>query len=152
VFKKLLSKELGENKYNKYFCCYQQSVTNHTYDSKNLKNEEIFNDIFEDLKDKDILALTKMLERLLDTMYLAVRISKQFVFNFIFYVLASFFIISQGLVPVIMVVALLGMSICMIYKTYEFVVNKYCYIDAHIILVYKSVLDQLILSYQNGTN
>lgn len=152
VFKKLLSRELGESKYNKYFSSYQKLVANHTYDSKKISNEEIYNDIYEYLKDRDLSVLNKMLERLLDTMYLAVRISRQFVFAFIFYLAAAGFLIVQNLPPIVTVPALLLMSGCIIYKTYEFVVNKYCYIDAHIVLVYKSVLDKLILSYTNVNN
>jgi hypothetical protein len=150
VFKKLLSRELGENKYNKYFSSYQKLVANRTYDSRKINSDEIYNDIYEYLKDRDIKVLTKMLERLLDAMYLAVRISKQFVFAFVFYLIGAFVLIAQSLDPVVTVPALLLMSCCIIYKTYEFVVNKYCYIDAHIVLVYKSVLDKLILNNKNG--
>ena len=28
-------------------------------------------------------------------------------------------------------------------KTYEFLVNKFCYVDAHLVLIYKSVLDKI---------
>jgi hypothetical protein len=115
------------------------------YDIRSFDNEEIFNDIYNRLKDKDIKVLTKMLERLSDTMFLAMRISKTYVFALFFYLLACGFIIFQGLLPIITVGSILLFSACFIYKTYEYVVNKFCFIDAHIIIVYKAVLDMLIL-------
>lgn len=145
VFKKLISKELGESCYNKYFFSFQKRMASKNYDMKSFDNEEIFNDIYNRLKDKDIKVLTKMLERLSDTMFLAVRISKTYVFALFFYLFACGFIIFQGLLPIITVGSILLLSASFIYKTYEFVVNKFCFIDAHIIIVYKAVLDMLIL-------
>lgn len=150
MFKKIISKELGENKYNNYFECYQRQILDNSYNSKQLENEEIYVDIYDSLKDRELAILTQMLERLLDAMYIALKISRQYIIVFIFYLLASIFVISQGLVVSVTIVSLFLMSGCFLYKTYEFVVNKYCFIDAHIILIYKSVLDKLILSYDNN--
>lgn len=151
VFKKLISRELGESKYNKYFFCYQKLILDKKYESKKFDNKEIYDDIYEMLKDKDQEDLKSMLERLLDAMCLALKISRNYIFTFIVYLLAAAFIIFQGLLPVITVMGLILMSLCFIYKTYEFVVNKYCFIDAHIVLVYKSVLDRLLLLNGDGT-
>lgn len=145
VFKKLISKEFGESKYNKYFFIYQKKVAEKSYDYKNLNNEEIFNDIYEELKDKDMSILNMKLEKLTEAMFFALRINKSYIFTFLFYSAASLFVISQSLMPSITILSLILMSGCFIYKTYEFVVNKFCYIDAHIVIVYKSVLDKLIL-------
>lgn len=144
VFRKLISKEFGDSKYHKYFYIYQKRVIDKTYDYKNLNNEEIFNDIYEELKDIDILQLKKRMERLSDAMYIALRISKIYIFTLIFYLGASLFLLSLDLQLMITVGGLMLMSICFVYKTYEFIVNKFCYIDAHIVIVYKSVLDELL--------
>jgi hypothetical protein len=149
IFKKLISSELGENRYNKYFCCYRRLIVNKQYDSKQMENEEVYNDILEHLKNKDIGDLTKRLERLLEAMYIALRISKHYIFTFIFCFFGIAFIIIQNLMVEITVASILLISLCFLYKTYEFFINRYCYIDAHIILVYKSVLDKLIVSYNN---
>jgi hypothetical protein len=47
--------------------------------------------------------------------------------------------------PMITVISLILMSVSFIVKTYEYLINKYCFIDAHIVLVYKTVLDRVIL-------
>lgn len=101
--------------------------------------------MYNTLKDRDIVTLQKMLERLLDCMHLALSISKQYMFILFAYVLTIVLILSQGFLWWITVCSIAVLSIAFIYKTIEFIVNKYCFIDAHIILVYKSVLDELIL-------
>lgn len=145
MFKKLITKELGASRYNKYFFCYQKLIIEKKYDSTKLSNQEIHDDMYNTLKDRDIVTLQKMLERLLDCMHLALSISKQYMFILFAYVLTIVLILSQGFLWWITVCSIAVLSIAFIYKTIEFIVNKYCFIDAHIILVYKSVLDELIL-------
>lgn len=145
VFKKLITKELGSNRYNKYFFCYQKLIIEKKYDSTKLSNKEIHDDMYETLKDTDIVTLQKMLQRLLECMHLALCISKRYMFILFAYILTIVLILSQGFLWWINVGSIGLLTIAFIYKTCEFVVNKYCFIDAHIILVYKSVLDELIL-------
>lgn len=141
VFKKLISRELGENSYNKYFYVCQSSLQNKVFDSK-----EIYNDIYEKLKNKDYTAIKKMEMRLNDSLLLAIRISKTYFFSFLFYLGAVLIILTKDLNLLITVFSLILMSICFIVKTYEFLVNKYCFIDAQIVLVYKTVLDRIIIT------
>lgn len=140
IFKKLISKELGENNYNKYFFVCQKSLQNHAFDSK-----EIYNDIFDHLKNKDRTTIKKMQERLNDTMYLAMRICKTYFFSFLFYVGAVFYVLTKDITPLITLLTIVLMSFCFIGKTYQFIINKYCFIDAQIVLVYKTVLDKILL-------
>ncbi|MDF2610632.1 MAG: hypothetical protein K0R92_2106 [Lachnospiraceae bacterium] len=140
VFKDLIRKEFGDNNYNKYFFICQKSLEN-----KKLENKEIYNDIFEHIRNKDQAAIKNMQKRLNDSLLLAVRISKTYFFAFLFYIGASFFLIMKDINPFVTIISLILMSICFIGKTYEYLVNKYCFIDAHIVLVYKTVLDRVIL-------
>ena len=109
-------------------------------------SQTIYNDMYEKLKYRDYRAITKMHNRLNDTMLLAFRISKNFFLAFLFYLAASIFLIAKDLQPQFTIIALALMSACFIYKSYEFVSNKFCYIDAQIVLVYKAVLDRIILN------
>ena len=61
-----------------------------------------------------------------------------------FYLFSSIYLIFKDLHPELTLISLTLMSVCFVYKTYEFVVNKFCYVDAHIALVYKAVLDRII--------
>jgi hypothetical protein len=146
VFKKLISKELGEVNYLRYFSFVKKNMEVKISDS-----QTIFNDMYEKLKYRDIKSITKMHNRLNDTMLLAFRISKNFFFAFLFYLSASVFIIAKDIQPELSIIALVLMNVSFVYKAYEFVSNKFCYIDAQIILVYKAVLDRIILGEHKGT-
>lgn len=141
VFKKLISKELGEANYHRYFSFVKKNL-----DTKISDSQTIYNDMYEKLKCRDLKSIKKMHNRLNDTMVLAFRISKNFFFAFLFYLAASIFIIAKIHQPVLAIIALILMNVCFVYKAYEFISNKFCYIDAQIILVYKSVLDRIILN------
>lgn len=141
VFKKLISKELGELNYRRYFCFVKKNLDNRAIDS-----EAMYNDMYEKLKYRDVKAINKMHDRLNDTMLLAFRISKNYLFAFLFYLAATIFMIARSLPLEFTVLSVSLMSICFIYKTYEFLANKFCFIDAQIVLVYKAVLDKIIIT------
>jgi len=138
VFKKLISSELGESSYNKYFFVCQKSLQSKVFDSK-----EIYYDIYEHLKCKDRSSIKKMQERLNDSMLLAMRISKTYFFSFLFFIGGIFFLFTKAFDPVILTLSIIAMSVCFLGKTYEYLVNKYCFIDAQIVLVYKTALDKV---------
>ncbi len=146
VFKKLISKELGEVNYHRYFSFVKRNIENRTTDS-----QLIFNDMYEKLKYRDLKSITKMHNRLNETMLLAFRISRNFFFAFMFYLVAMIFLIARSIRPELTILAMILMSIAFLYKTYEFVANKFCYIDAQIVLVYKAVLDRIILNERRST-
>lgn len=141
VFKKLISKELGENNYDRYFFFIKRNIETKTNDSKLL-----YNDIYEKVKNRDLRSISLMHDRLNDTILLAFRISRTYLYAFLVFLAVSFFLLVKDLNPIITVMALVLVGICFIYKTYEFIINKFCYIDAQIILIYKAVLDFIILS------
>ncbi len=145
VFRKLLSKELGEKRYEEYCESYRVCLEKKGMDGRKQGNQVIYKELYEYLEDRDLKSLTKMMERFSDTMLLARQINRQYVFAFLFYLFCSLFLIGMELQAGVTIVSLILMSACFIYKTFEFVVNKFCYIDASIALVYKSVLDKLIL-------
>ncbi len=141
VFKKLIRKELGEINYHRYSSFIKKNI-----DSKVSESQIIYNDMYEKLRSRDLKAISKMHNRLNDTMILAFRISKNFVFAFLFYILALVYLIFREMSPEITAISLILISICFAYKFCEFISNKFCYIDAQIVLVYKAVLDRIILN------
>lgn len=140
VFKKLISKEMGELNYHRYSSFIKKSMV-----YKKNDNQILFNDMYEKLKYRDIKAITKMHDRLNETMLLAFKISKNYYFAFLFFLAASIYLVASSVPPQFTLIGLLLMSLSFIYKTYEFIVNKFCYIDAQIVLIYKAVLDRIIL-------
>lgn len=142
VFKKLIRNELGDNKYNRYFQYLQDG-----FRSKNLENKEVYEDIYKELKDSDIESIAHRHDRLNETMLLAFRINKTYVYSFIAYVICSSVLIARNMPTIVAVPALLALGVAFLYKTYEYVVNKYCFIDAQMVLVYKAVLEHIIIGH-----
>ncbi|MDD5936239.1 MAG: hypothetical protein PUC65_11905 [Clostridiales bacterium] len=147
VFRRLIRRELGEKSYNKYFTYIQKNLR-----ERSLESREVYEDIYYRLKDKDIESIAHMHDRLNEAMLLSFRISKTYIFAVIVYLLGSIFILSRHLLPVITISSVTIMSVLFLIKTYEFVINKYCFIDAQIVLVYKSVLEKIILSHVKNKN
>lgn len=141
VFKKLIRRELGEMNYHRYSSFIKKNIEHRRGDS-----QVIFDDMYDKLKHRDIKSISKMHSRLNDTMLLAFRISKNFLFTFVFYLMASIYLIMRPMATEFTVISLLLISICFVYKIYEFITNKFCYIDAQIVLVYKSVLDRIMIN------
>lgn len=140
VFKQLIKKEFGTKKYE----LYSKSIRSGLRDSV-MKNKEVYNDIFHYLQQQDDKLIGVMQQRLNASILATFRISKHYIFVLLAYLAACFFLILQGLVPLVTTVAIIVLSLCFISKTYEFVVNKYCYIDAQIILAYKMALEKILL-------
>lgn len=147
VFRRLIRRELGEKSYNKYFAYIQRNLM-----EKSLESKEVYEDIYLHLKDRDIESIAHMHDRLNEAMLLAFRISKTYIFSVIVYLLGSIFILTRDLLPVITIASISVMSALFLIKTYEFLLNKYCFIDAQIVLVYKSVLEKIILSHVKNKN
>lgn len=148
VFRKLICKELGASNYNKYFTCYQNMIENKTYNHNVLENDEIYEDIYDRLKDIDLPSLNKRIAHLSDAMFLVLRISKWYKTCVFVYLAGIIFLLFQGITFWIGVGSIILLSLAFLYKTYEFIVNKYCFIDAHIVIIYKTVLDRLLINYK----
>ena len=137
VLKKTLQSEFGRSKYEQYAKSIKQNIR----EAKN-DTSEIFNDLYETLRDKDEQRLNEMQERLNNSLLDAFYVSKNYLKAFIAY-LVAFVIIASYVIQAYAVWLLLFISAMFLVKTYEFLVNKFCYVDAHMILIYKAVLDKI---------
>ena len=86
--------------------------------------------------------IEKKKERLAGTLMDAFRIARQFGFVFVFYVVASMILAAMGLDSRVTNISLVLMGVCFLYKVYEFVCNRFCFVDAYLMMLYKSALEQ----------
>lgn len=142
VFKKLLRKEFGKLKYENYFQTVQENLRVRQSDSAAL-----YEVLYEELKQKDKEAIVRMNERLNEAMLLAFRISRTYGFAFFIY-LATFFVLAFSLAAQFAFPLILMISVFFLLKTYEYIVNRFSHIDTYITLVYKSVLERLIVDME----
>lgn len=138
VLKKTLKKEFGYQKYTQYATSIRKGIR----ESK-AYSTDIFNDIYNMVKEKNEEDLNQMQERLNSSLLDAFHISKNYMGAFIAYLIA-FGIMGSYAIEMVAVPGMLFISALFLIKTYEFVVNKFCYIDAHMVLIYKSVLERVL--------
>ena len=137
VLKKTLRSEFGRAKYEQYARSIKQNIREAKTD-----NSEIFNDLYAMLREKDEKHLEEMQERLnislLDAFHVSRNYLKAFVAYLVAFVLLGCYVIQMYAVPLILFI-----SAAFLVKTLEFLINKFCYVDAHLVLIYKSVLDRV---------
>ena len=133
----MLRNEFGRAKYEEYARSIKQNIR----EAKN-DNTEIFNDLYKSLKEKNGKVLEEMQERLNLSLLNAFQVNRNYLWAFTAY-LAAFFIICSYVIQMYAIPLLIIISVAFLVKTYEFLVNKFCYVDAHLVLIYKSVLDKI---------
>ncbi len=138
VLKKTLKKEFGYKKYEQYATSIRKGIR----ESK-AYSTDIFDDIYSMVKEKNEEDLKQMQERLNASLFNAFQISRNYMGAFIAYLIA-FGVMGSYAIQMVAIPGMLVISILFLFKTYEFVVNKFCYIDAHMVLIYKSVLERVL--------
>ncbi len=143
VFRKCLRREFGENQYGMYvLMCQEQLDQQREQEEINLDGKAVYQDMYEHVMKMEKDEINERKEALMMTLVKAFQIGRQFWFVFLFYLMASFFLIALGLQPVVTYVGLILMGMCFLYKIYEYVSNKYCFVDAYLVMVYKTALEK----------
>lgn len=143
VLKKTLRKEFGQAKYEQYALFIKQSIRKSEKD-----NSEIYNDLYQLLQAKDETYLAGMQERLNGSLLETFYVGKNYLWAFVEY-LVAFVLIASLVIRKYAIFLLLVISAAFLVKTYEFLVNKFCYVDAHLVLIYKAVLDRVRAEKRN---
>ncbi len=138
VLKKTLKKEFGYQKYEQYATSIRKGIR----ESK-AYSTDIFNDIYNTIREKNEEDLNQMERRLNESLLDAFHISRNYMGAFIAYLIA-FVIIGSYAIEMVAIPGMLVISLLFLVKTFEFVVNKFCYVDAHMVLIYKSVLERVL--------
>jgi len=147
VFKKLIEKEFGHSRYNMYYSHMKKVLEKSgTLDIEKISayDEPVLHDMDEIIRKKGKSILAMMYCRLNETFYKAVRINRGFFMTVIVYILAMLILLLGGFEFFVALPGAVILTLCFGYKLYEFMVNKFCYVDVKIILAYKKVLERLI--------
>lgn len=142
VFRKCLRKEFGD-RYGLYvLLCQEELSKQEARQEIHLDSRAVYQDMYEHVRKLKKEEIVQRKENLMLTLVQAFQIGRQFWFVFFFYLMASLAIILMGLNSTVTSVSLVLMGICFLYKTYEFVCNKFCFVDAYLVMVYKTVLER----------
>lgn len=143
VFKKCLKKQFGRSKYTSYVRMFEEEVIKNAYTKTKFQDKKIFNDMYEQLKEENSEYIKERKELLAETLYMALQIGRKFFSVIVFYVAANIVILALDLNYFVTCMSVILMGTCFIYKLIEFLSNKYCVIDAYLIMIYKTVLETL---------
>ena len=150
VLKKCLRKQFGKSKYMSYVRMCEEEVLKNTYSKTKMEDKKIFQDMYEQLSGKNSEYIKERNELLADVLYTALQIGRKFFSVLIFYIMANIVLLALQLDYAVTCISVTFMGICFLYKLVEFLSNKYCFIDAYLIMVYKSVLEKLSGRTANG--
>lgn len=134
-----MEKEVGTKSYEKYSSYVKENIGNET-----IGKSEIFNEMFENLKEEDIRIIRNKQKRLNKALLTALNINKNYIFILLFTLGSILYLISKDVRKDIMILSIVAILAGLLFKTYEYLNNKFCYIDAQIIIIYKTVLDKII--------
>ena len=74
---------------------------------------------------------------------MALQSGRKFLSVIVFYIVANIVVLALDLNYFVTCMSVILMGGCFIYKLIEFLSNKYCVIDAYLIMIYKTVLETL---------
>ncbi len=143
VFRKCLKRQFGKTKYMSYVEMCEKEVLMSTSVKGKIEGKEIFKDMYDQLRVESTKDIEEREKFLAETLYLAFQIGRKFSAVFIFYVLANIVVLALQLNYAVTCISIALMGACFIYKLVEFLSNKYCFVDAYLIMIYKAVLDKL---------
>ncbi len=133
VLGKLIQQKFGRDRYTLY--------------TKKLNKKEsmdIFCDIYINLQNKTPEDLNEALKELLDTVQVSIRISRNFFYISLGYVVAMVMLVGLHLTWAILCVSAGIVTLGYVYKLLEFIRNRYCDRDVRIVLIYKIALFHLL--------
>ena len=144
VFRKCLKKEFGKSRYGLYvLLCKEELEKQESEQDLHLDSRAVYQDMYEHIVKLKKEEIAQKKENLMLTLVKAFQIGRKFWFVFGFYLIASLLLVALELDPMVTYVSLVLMGVCFLYKTYEYVCNKFCFVDAYLVMVYKTVLERV---------
>lgn len=105
---------------------------------------DIFCDIYRNLCQQSKEDLNDALKELLGYVQMSIRISRNFLYITMGYIVALAMLLLLELSWMILLPSVTVISVCYLYKLVEFVRNRYCDRDVRIVLIYKIALFHLL--------
>lgn len=142
VFQKCLRRQMGSQTYIKYYEKCQEKFSTKSVSQLVSDDQQIYEDIYETLKRDNQEGIEEKKQDMLDTLVIAARITKYFVFVLLAYALGNIALLALNLDYYVTCVSILLMGVSFIYKLIEYVSNKYCVLDVYLFMVYRTVLEK----------
>ena len=152
-YRRLLKSQFGKKRY----AGFVRSVRDGR-NSTNIIRKDVYHEIYQSLQTLQQGALLGKHRQLEEVITRVVRIGKHYSLAVGVYLAAVAVLLLFGTVPMITCIGFLLLTLAFAVKTWEYIGNKFCYIDVRIMINYKAALEQLIIesevqkSEKNGDN
>ena len=143
VFKKCLRKECGKKGYEHYVDLFNEEVKNYANIKNDIESKKIYKDMYEVLSKDPKKVTTEKLENLSCTLYKALQIARKFTGVLSAYVAGNIVLLALNLDYYVTCISVAFLGAAFLYKLLEFLENKFCFIDAYLIMIYKTVLEKI---------
>ena len=143
VFQKCLRKDFGKHEYKRYVALSRRELKGQKPNELSFVNKPVYQRMYRHLMAESPDRRAQRAEGLLKALYKALRIGQRFVPVTIVYVIANFLLIGLKLDYVVTCISLAVLGISFLYKLTEYLTNRYCFIDAYLVMVYRAVLEKL---------
>lgn len=138
LFKKLMRREFGPGNYERYCRYIYEEIEQHTLNSK-----RVFEEMYLLLQTVDSPVLMKKKRRLEQTLLRSLTICRGYFMTVVAVAVTAGMVLLLQPVEQVLYALLAVLGVGLAYKTVEYFVNRYCYVDARMVLIYKAVLEQL---------
>ena len=138
VLKKMLKRELGNQKYREYALFIKNNIRESKRD-----NSQIYNEIYATLQERELEELDEMQEHMNRSLLEAFQIGRNYFGTFVVYLIA-FALLGAYTIQMVAVPTILFIRVLFLLKTYEFLVNKFCYVDARMVLILRAALERTL--------
>lgn len=143
VFKKCLRKEFGKKGYERYVRLFTEEIGDNRNIKSNIEDKKIYKDMYEILSKDSEAVINGKLENLSVTLYRALQIVRKFSGILLVYTFANIVLLALDLDYYVTCASVAILGAAFLYKLLEFLENKFCFIDAYLIMIYKSVLEKV---------
>ena len=139
-FKKLLKYQFGAKNYANFVKNMKEGMKQTPVEHNGVYLEIYF--LLRSFKAGYLVCRHQQLEQ---TMLDVLRICRTYIYAVSLYIVAVALLLFLGTVPILTYAGIGILTLFFGFKTGEFVINKYCYVDARIVITYKSVLERLLV-------
>lgn len=137
--KRLIKKEFGRRTYLS-LCTKALSMTE---EKKDAVIASLYDELYEKLKDNEAMSIRNKLQRLDGAIIYIQRINKTYGTVVFMFAAAVLFILLSAALAWIKAAAIILLTVCLAYRSYEFYCNRFCILDLQIAVVYRKVLESL---------
>lgn len=139
-YRRFLKNQVGKKNY----ASFARSVNSGSA-SVGVVQKEVYMELYQILHSLQQKALVGKYRQLEHVIHSVTLIGKMYYLAVGMYCAAVLVLLTCGTVPVLTYVGIGLLSVAFAWKTYEYVGNRFCYTDVRLILIYKMVLECLIL-------